>query len=226
MARSTRHSCIALTLGLVVTYLIACSGANEEAELKIEVLHKPDECEEKSAKGSLLTMHYKGTFEDGKQFDSSLDRNQPFTFQIGVGQVVKGWDQGLLDMCVGEKRKLIVPPHLGYGDQGAGEVIPAGATLVFETELLKVEKAPPVVNVFKEIDGNDDQQLSREEVSEYLKKQMESMKTEGNTEENEEVRKALEDHDKLVEEIFQHEDSDKNGFITHEEFSGPKHDEL
>lgn len=59
---------------------------------------------------------------------SSHDRNQPFSFQIGVGQVVKGWDQGLLDMCVGEKRRLVVPPHLGYGDQGAGEVIPPGRT--------------------------------------------------------------------------------------------------
>lgn len=198
----------------------------EGPELKVEVVHTPEECSEKSQKGNLLTMHYTGTFEDGKQFDSSVDRNQPFTFQIGVGQVVKGWDQGLLDMCVGEKRKLIVPPHLGYGEQGAGEVIPPGSTLYFETELIKIEKAPPVVNVFKEIDSNTDAQLSREEVSEYLKKQMESMKTEGATEENEEVRKALEDHDKLVEEIFQHEDQDKNGFITHEEFSGPKHDEL
>jgi len=143
-----------------------------------------------------------------------------------VGQVVKGWDQGLLDMCVGEKRKLIVPSSLGYGDSGAGEVIPPGATLVFETELLKIETAPPVVNVFKEIDGDGDAQLSRDDVSVYLKKQMENIKSEGTGEENEEVRKAMEDHDKLVEEIFQHEDQDKNGFITHDEFSGPKHDEL
>jgi len=197
----------------------------ETAELKIEVLHKPDDCDVKSQKGALLSMHYKGTFEDGKQFDSSYDRNQPFTFQIGVGQVVKGWDQGLLDMCIGEKRRLIVPPHLGYGEQGAGEVIPPGATLYFETELLKIETAPPVVNVFKEIDVNEDSQLSRDEVSEYLKKQMASMDTTEN-EVNEEVKKALAEHDKMVEEIFQHEDQDKNGYITHDEFSGPKHDEL
>jgi len=218
-----------LSLILCLTVALSVVHADEEkapeAELKIEVLHKPENCDVMSKKGSLLSMHYKGTFEDGKQFDSSFDRNQPFTFQIGVGQVVKGWDQGLLDMCIGEKRRLIVPPHLGYGEQGAGEVIPPGATLHFETELLKIETAPPVVNVFKEIDINDDSQLSRDEVSDYLKKQMASMDTEENKV-NDEVKKALEDHDKLVEEIFQHEDQDKNGFITHDEFSGPKHDEI
>jgi len=213
-------------LSVACAVILAYFGAvHAEDEVQIEVLHKPEECTELSKKGQMLTMHYKGTFEDGKQFDSSHDRNQPFTFQIGVGQVVKGWDQGLLDMCVGEKRKLIVPPSLGYGDSGAGDVIPAGATLVFETELLKIETSPPVVNVFKEIDADGDTQLSRDEVSGYLKKQMDTMKSEGG-DENDEVKKAMEDHDKLVEEIFQHEDQDKNGFISHDEFSGPKHDEL
>lgn len=83
---------------------------------------------------------------------------------MGVGQVIPGWDQGLLDMCVGEKRKLTIPPHLGYGDAGAGPKIPGKSTLQFEVECIGIEDGPPPVNVFKEIDANSDDQLSREEV--------------------------------------------------------------
>lgn len=101
-------------------------------------------------------------------FFFSLDREQPFTFQLGVGQVIKGWDQGLLGMCVGEKRKLIIPPSLGYGDRGAGSVIPGGATLIFDVELINIGDSPPTTNVFKEIDADKDNQLSREEVSVFV----------------------------------------------------------
>ena len=85
-------------------------------------------------------MHYTGTLEDGTEFDSSVARNQPFTFTLGVGQVIKGWDQGLLNMCEGEKRRLVIPSDLGYGDQGAPPKIPGGATLIFEVELLTIER--------------------------------------------------------------------------------------
>ncbi|XP_019773768.2 FK506-binding protein 2 [Dendroctonus ponderosae] len=208
--------------GIVAFLAVAVSGS-EKDDLKIDVVSKPEICEVRSKNGDMLTMHYTGTLADGKKFDSSLDRDQPFTFQLGVGQVIKGWDQGLLDMCVGEKRKLTIPPSLGYGDRGAGNVIPGGATLHFEVELINIGDSPPTTNVFKEIDGDKDNQLSREEISEYLKKQMVAADG-GNP--SEEVKNMLAEHDKLVEEIFQHEDKDKNGFISHDEFSGPKHDEL
>lgn len=104
--------------GLEITVLKEGSGAGAQA-------------------GDLVTVHYTGTLTDGTKFDSSVDRNEPFKFNLGTGMVIKGWDEGVAGMKAGEKRKLVIPPSLGYGDSGIGP-IPPKATLVFEIELLKI----------------------------------------------------------------------------------------
>lgn len=89
--------------------------------------------------GQTVVVHYRGTLDDGTQFDASYDRGTPFPFPLGAGRVIKGWDEGVQGMKVGGKRKLVIPPDLGYGARGAGGVIPPNATLIFEVELLEVK---------------------------------------------------------------------------------------
>ena len=105
------------------------------AELKIEDLHMGSG--EGAKSGDTVEVHYTGWLIDGTSFDSSHKRNQPFSFKLGEGRVIKGWDQGVVGMKIGGKRKLTIPPHLGYGSRGAGGVIPPNAELIFEVELLK-----------------------------------------------------------------------------------------
>lgn len=93
---------------------------------------------EATGKGQTAIVHYTGWLEDGTKFDSSVDRNDPFSFPLGGGYVIKGWDQGVVGMKVGGKRKLTIPSDLAYGARGAGGVIPPDATLIFEVELLEI----------------------------------------------------------------------------------------
>lgn len=125
---------------LLVIMASTCSAGESKKQLQIGIKKRVKDCQITAKKGDSLSMHYTGTLEDGTEFDSSIPRNEAFTFTLGVGQVIKGWDLGLLDMCEGEKRKLVIPSHLGYGDAGAGGKIPGGATLIFEVELLKITR--------------------------------------------------------------------------------------
>ena len=107
--------------------------------LRVETTVLPEQCGRRSRAGDRLSMHYLGTLEaTGEKFDSSYDRNEPFEFVLGQGQVIAGWDEGLTHMCQGESRTLVIPAALAYGERGAGGVIPPGATLRFQVELLEI----------------------------------------------------------------------------------------
>ncbi|KAF2275776.1 uncharacterized protein EI97DRAFT_433721 [Westerdykella ornata] len=109
---------------------------NEHLKTEVTV---PAECKRKTVAGDKINVHYRGTLEtDGTEFDASYNRGQPLSFTVGQGQVIKGWDQGLLDMCPGEKRKLTIQPEWAYGERGVGP-IPANSVLIFETELVSIE---------------------------------------------------------------------------------------
>jgi len=116
----------------------ATESSCEPGDLKMQVTHSPGRCGKIARAGDQLTMHYTGKLSSGRKFDSSVDRNKPFQFTLGVGQVIAGWDEGLSGMCVGEKRTLVIPPDLAYGEQGVGAVIPPCSVLVFDVELLEI----------------------------------------------------------------------------------------
>lgn len=109
-------------------------------KLQIGIMKRAENCKRQAQKGDNLEMHYRGSLKQGGgEFDNSYKRGQPLSFRLGEGSVIKGWDQGLLGICAGEKRKLVIPPHLAYGDIGSPPTIPPGSTLVFEVEAVSVE---------------------------------------------------------------------------------------
>lgn len=133
---------------------------NDQNSLKVEIVDKPPSCATSSQRGNVLKVHYTGYLLDGEKFDSSVDRDSPFSFELGAGEVIKGFDQGLVDMCVGEKRKLTIPPHLAYGDEGEDDTVPGKASLIYDVELLEIQQGHRPANFFGEIDTDGDNLLS------------------------------------------------------------------
>jgi len=199
----------------IATLFAAClvaeyKVAHAATELSVTVNEGPTECadDEKVTSGRYLQMHYTGSIDEsseagekGKVFDSSLDRGNTFDFQIGQGQVIQGWDDGLVGLCKGAKVTLVIPPEKGYGESGAGDDIPGGATLKFDVEVVDVtDEGTPEPNLFEELDTNNDNKLDKDEVGAYFTKM----------------------GDEMPEGLWDSEDQDKDGFISWDEFSGPK----
>eukprot|EP00919_Chromeraceae_sp_WS-2016_P043259 GHVR01103329.1.p1 GENE.GHVR01103329.1~~GHVR01103329.1.p1 ORF type:complete len:133 (+),score=9.22 GHVR01103329.1:54-452(+) len=128
--------------GIMSLFLVAIAGNDlpPDAPLQVENVFIPESCNQKTKFRDSLSIHYTGRLlKDGSKFDSSLDRNQPLEFTLGLGMVIKGWEEGLKDMCVGEKRKLTIPSDLAYGKNGFHPIIPPNATLVFDVELVNIK---------------------------------------------------------------------------------------
>merc|ERR1712150_236033 len=183
--------------------------------VKVTQYAGPTECDRVTKKGDFLSMHYTGTIDEssktgekGKKFDSSRSRGT-FDFKLGAGQVIKGWDEGLLNLCKGAKATLVIQPDFGYGAQGAGGAIPGGATLNFDIEVVNIKDRQPTV--FENMDGHKgaangakDNELTREEVLAYFRS-----------------------HDPNIElppGVFEKQDKNNDGKITWEEFNGDKGD--
>eukprot|EP00762_Andalucia_godoyi_P002394 ANDGO_02675.mRNA.1 FK506-binding protein 2 len=136
---------IVLCVALCAIMLLTVHGSGEKGhhkpleKLQIGVLSSPSDCPRMTRQGDKVSVHYTGRLlATGEKFDSSLDRGQPFDFTLGAGMVIKGWDQGLLGACVGEKRRIKIPAVLGYGDRGAGKAIPPNSDLVFDVEVVNI----------------------------------------------------------------------------------------
>ncbi|KAM9287568.1 LOW QUALITY PROTEIN: peptidyl-prolyl cis-trans isomerase FKBP7 [Morus bassanus] len=215
-----------LTLLLLPLALLAAPAQGEGGaaaaaeEVQVEVLHLPEVCSPKSKKGDLLNAHYDGFLaSDGSKFYCSRTQNEghPKWFVLGVGQVIKGLDIAMMNMCPGEKRKVIIPPSLAYGQQGYAQgKIPPNATLIFEIELYAVNKGPRSVEAFNQIDKDSDKKLSVLEISQYLKEEF----ARDGKKRNPSV------HDEILADIFKKNDHDGDGFISAKEYNVYEHDEL
>ncbi|KAK7154496.1 hypothetical protein R3I94_007731 [Phoxinus phoxinus] len=215
---STFYFCLILTLQTLNLFIVLTRANDLKHNVKIEVTFLPENCSQKSKRGDMLNAHYDGYLvKDGSQFycSRSTKTGHPHWFVLGVGDVIKGLDLGLQDMCPGEKRKVTIPPPLAYGEKGKGPV-PPNATVIFDVELLFITRGPRSIEAFKEIDADDDKALTKEEIKEYLK--MEAQKL--NSQKDESY------FDDVVADVFQKNDHNADGTLSLTEYNVYGHDEL
>lgn len=190
---------------LISTALISTviRAQNEEPSLQVDIT-KAVTCpeSEKAAEGDQVTVHYGGFLMDGKKFDSSFDRQTPFGFELGVGQVIPGWDQGLIGVCTGEERHLVVPASLAYGERGAGDVIPPGATLLFDIVIVKVEKKPDP----EEIRRKEEEEQEKLRAKEQRERQREEEQERERERERERQRQEQLEQERLEQEQQEYEE--------------------
>ncbi|KAI4895938.1 hypothetical protein NFI96_025257 [Prochilodus magdalenae] len=214
--RSVLYLVLYLQTFSLFSHFIAASESKDE--VKIEVLFTPENCTQKAKKGDLLNAHYDGYLaKDGSQFYCSRSgkTGEPHWFVLGVGDVIKGMDMGVKGMCPGEKRKIIVPPLLAFGEQGKHPV-PPNATVIFEVELLHIRRGPRSIEAFKEMDINNDMTLTKEEVYQHLKMEATKLK----------VKKEESYFQDVVTDVFRRNDDDKDGTLSIKEYNVYEHDEL
>jgi len=130
-----------LSVLALASFAAADTAGTDVQELVIDKTYVPADCTVKSKKGDKIQVHYTGKLTNGNKFDSSHDRNQPLPLTLGAGQVISGWEEGLIDMCLNEKRVLTIPSRKAYGSRGFGNVIPPNSALVFDVELVELESA-------------------------------------------------------------------------------------
>ncbi|XP_037344362.2 peptidyl-prolyl cis-trans isomerase FKBP7 [Pungitius pungitius] len=209
---------VSCTLCLFVSLFVLKTTADLDAEIKVEVLFRPDQCTPKSKRGDMINVHYDGFLaKDGSQFYCSRSDKDGHAqwYVLGIGQVIAGLDQGMVDMCPGEKRKITVPPGLAFGSAGK-DPVPPNATVVFEVELYSISRGPRSVEAFREMDLDGDRSLSKAEVKAYLKLDYEKS------------GRPRDDpfYEKLVADVFRKSDSDYDGVISAKEYNVYQHDEL
>lgn len=202
----------------ILLCLLATAGpAYAISRFKMEVIEGPDDCPRKSKYGDQVFVHFVGRkLGTGEEFDRSHP-DKPYRFQLGLGEVIEGFEEGLLHMCPGEKRRLHIPPNMAYGHKGGSLPQMPGGALLFEVELVHAEEGPRHPNVFKAMDVDGDRYLTAFEITHWIQSEIEQAGAQ---------KLSPADERAFVDDVMGAEDHDRDGRVSFVEFCGSKHDEL